>query len=126
MANGNVLCSYLTSIPDRWVDLPLEGQIWNAENSRLPTVDMEECLRAMMTRLAQSCSLLLDLKDECTFALFTQTKATEILPVSEMECWIKVPNISGDSNSSTSPVLKCVICNAATGPLILESWYEMA
>ena len=119
--------SHLPSIPEDWVNLPLEGQIWNdEEKSILPTVDMEECLRAMMSRLAQRCLLLPDLKDECTFALTMETKATGILPFSEMEFWITVPAISRDTNSSTSPVLKCAIRNVAVGLLILESWYEKA
>lgn len=119
--------SQLPSVPDDCVDMPLEGQIWNDETSSIiPIVDMEECLRAMMSKLEEHCSSLLPLMGECTFTLAMETKAAGALPHSLIQPWLAVAATNNDASSTTSPVIQRPIRNVVAGLLILNSWYEMA
>ena len=119
--------SHLPSVPEDCMDMPLEGQIWNDETSSiLPIVDMEEYLRAMMSKLEECCSSLLPLMDGCTFTLTMETKVAGSASLNQMESWLAVPTSDSDASPTTSPVIQRAIRDVVAGLLILSSWYEVA
>ena len=119
--------SHLPSVPEDCMDMVLEGQLWNSKTSSiLPIVDMEECLRAVMSKLEDCCSSLPPLMDESTFTLTMETDTAGSASLNQMESWLAVPASDSDASSTTPPVMQRAIRHVVAGLLILNSWYEVA
>lgn len=113
------------------VDTPLERRDAGGERvAILPTVDMEEQLRATMSRLSNCGSSLRPLPQNCSFTVAIELRTDEPnAPVSHPQAWIPAQpgqdrQGSGSSQSRVDDVQATPIRTVQAGDMIFETWVE--
>lgn len=101
------------------VDVALEA----ADGSLLPIVDLEEQLRATMSKLSNCSSTLAPLPKGCTFTIAIELKGEGNAPLSHPQPWMPVqPGRNGPGARQahlTTPVRA-----VSAGEMIFETWIE--
>lgn len=101
------------------IDVVLEA----ADGPLLPVVDLEEQLRATMSKLSNCSSILAPLPKGCTFTIAIELKGEGNAPLSHPQPWIPVqPSRSGPDTRQahlTTPVRA-----VSAGEMVFETWIE--
>ena len=94
----------------------------------LPRVDLEEQMRATMSRLSSCRSRLKPLPENCTFTLAIELRDNTSPPIGHPQPWIPVqPDLrntnpeAAKNNSRTTPLR-----SVAAGDMVFETWIEEA
>lgn len=113
-------------VPTSELDVPLERVEDDGTPSViLPFVDLEEQLRATMSRLSNCGAGLKALPPACTFTVAIELKAQAAAPLKHPQAWMpaeprqKRDNQAGDYDKQTTPVR-----TVAAGEMIFETWLE--
>lgn len=101
------------------VDVALEA----ADGSVLPIVDLEEQLRATMSKLSNCSSTLTPLPKGCTFTIAIELKGKDNAPLSHPQPWI--PAQAGRNGSGTRQAhLTTPVRAVSAGEMMFETWIE--
>ncbi|KAL1587431.1 hypothetical protein WHR41_03761 [Cladosporium halotolerans] len=117
--------SRFPAVPASDLDTPLERiDVHGDKVDVLPTVDMEEQFRAIMSKITNCETILKPLPTGCTFTVAIDLKEEGDAPVSHPQPWIPAqPDHRGDDppipNMKTTPLRK-----VKAGDLIFEAWIE--
>lgn len=105
------------AVPD--VDVVLES----ADGSLLPVVDLEEQLRATMSKLSNCSSTLAPLPEGCNFTIAIELKGEGNAPLSHPQPWMPIePGRNGPGTGQahlTTPVRA-----VSAGEMVFETWIE--
>ncbi|EME78884.1 uncharacterized protein MYCFIDRAFT_43518 [Pseudocercospora fijiensis CIRAD86] len=113
-------------VPSAQFDVPLERV--EADGSQaviLPRVDLEEQLRATMSRLSNCGSTLKTLPPGCSFTVAIELKAASAAPLKHPQPWVPAERQSpsydeaSDAHTHTVPVR-----SVAAGEMVFETWLE--
>ncbi|SMY27596.1 unnamed protein product [Zymoseptoria tritici ST99CH_1A5] len=116
--------SRFPTVPTSDLDVPLESaDVEGTSPSVLPLVDLEEQMRATMSRLS-NCSASLDvLPKGCTFTIAVELKGEDDAPLTHPQPWIPVQGSDeslGEVNGKRTLPLRAV----RAGEMAFETWVE--
>ncbi|KXT09292.1 hypothetical protein AC579_2862 [Pseudocercospora musae] len=113
-------------VPSSQSHLPLERVEADASHAViLPIVDLEEQLRATMSRLSNCASSLSTLPPDCSFTVAIELKAQSEAPVKHPQPWLPAERQSpshgqhSEAHTRTLPVR-----SVAAGEMMFETWLE--
>ena len=119
--------SRLPMVPPGEVDTPLERTTTDGEDAPvLPLIDLEEQLRATMSRLIASASGLKPLPEGCTFTIAMDLRDGEEPPVRHPQLWIPVQPAQQKGSIESSDRIMTPVRAVAAGEMIFETWIEEA
>ncbi|KAF7187555.1 DNA polymerase zeta processivity subunit [Pseudocercospora fuligena] len=113
-------------VPSSQIDVPLERV--EADGSQaviLPIVDLEEQLRATMSRLSNCGSSLRTLAPGCSFTVAIELRAQSEAPLKHPQPWVPAERQSNSQGEESEAQTRTVpVRSVAAGEMIFETWLE--
>lgn len=117
--------SQFPAVPLSDLDTPLESRDNNGEERDiLPRVDVEEQLRAMMSKLTNCQTVLKPLPQGCTFTVAIELKPEGHAPVSHPQPWMPAQPRYLDDNGGAPTITTTPLRKLQAGEMLFEAWIE--
>lgn len=119
--------SQFPAVPVSDADTPLERRGMNGEEVNvLPMVDVEEQLRAMMSKLTNCQSVLKPLPQGCTFTVAIELKPEGDAPVGHPQPWVPAQPRDHDKSRGVPQITTTPLRKVQAGDMLFEAWIEEA
>jgi mitotic spindle assembly checkpoint protein MAD2B len=116
--------SRFPTVPTSEMDVPLESADVNGSApSVLPLVDMEEQMRATMSRLSNCSASLGPLPKSCTFTVAVELKGENDAPLTHTQPWIPVQGADA-SRAELAGMRTTPVRAVHAGEMTFETWIE--
>jgi mitotic spindle assembly checkpoint protein MAD2B len=116
--------SRFPAVPASELDVPLESADMDGSNSSvLPLVDLEEQMRATMSRLSNCSASLAALPKGCTFTIAIELKNQDEAPLTHPQPWIPVES-KDISRAGASEKRGVPVRAVRAGEMAFETWIE--